>query len=51
MIFAKIDFINLLPFHIYIKKNIPSSQMKSIIEYKKSYPSNINKKYKKKKSW
>lgn len=49
MIFAKIDFINLLPFHIYIKKNIPSSQMKSIIEYKKSYPSNINKKYKKRK--
>lgn len=49
MIFAKIDFINLLPFHIYIKKNIPSSQMKSIIEYKKSYPSNINRKYKKRK--
>lgn len=49
MIFAKIDFINLLPFHIYIKKHIPSSQMKSIIEYKKSYPSNINKKYKKRK--
>lgn len=49
MIFAKIDFINLLPFHIYIKKNIPSSQIKSIIEYKKSYPSNINKKYKKRK--
>lgn len=47
MIFAKIDFINLLPFHIYIKKNIKSSQLKSIIEYKKSYPSLINKKFKK----
>ena len=47
MIFAKIDFINLLPFHIYIKKNIKSSQLKSIIEYKKSYPSSINKKFKK----
>jgi chorismate dehydratase len=46
MIFAKIDFINLLPFHIYIKKNIRSTQMKSIIEYKKSYPSLINKKFK-----
>lgn len=47
MIFAKIDFINLLPFHIYLKKNIKSSQLKSIIEYKKSYPSVINKKFKK----
>lgn len=47
MIFAKIDFINLLPFNIYIKKNIKSNQIKSIINYKKSYPSAINKKFKK----
>ena len=47
MIFAKIDFINLLPFHIFIKKNIQSSQLKASIEYKKSYPSAINKKFKK----
>ena len=46
MIFAKIDFINLLPFHIFIKKNIQSSQLKSIIEYKKSYPAYINHKFK-----
>jgi len=46
MKFAKIDFINLLPFHIYIKKRIQSSQVKSIIQYKKSYPSYINKKFK-----
>ena len=49
MVFAKIDFINLLPFHVYIKKNIKSTQTKSIIEYKKSYPSAINKKFKKRK--
>ncbi len=49
MIFAKIDFINLLPFHVYIKKSIPSNQIKSIIQYKKSYPSDINKKFKKRK--
>ena len=49
MIFAKIDYINLLPFHIYFKKNIQSSQMKAIINYKKSYPSDINKKFKKRK--
>ncbi len=47
MIFAKIDFINLLPFHIYIKKRIRPNQIKAIIEYKKSYPANINKKFKK----
>ena len=46
MIFAKIDFINLLPFYIFIKKNIKSTQIKQIIEYKKSYPSKINKKFK-----
>ncbi|NVJ54500.1 MAG: hypothetical protein HWD90_12470 [Campylobacteraceae bacterium] len=49
MLFAKIDFINLLPFHVYIKKNIKSNQVKAIIEYKKSYPSVINKKFKKRK--
>lgn len=47
MIFAKIDFINLLPFHVYLKKNVKSNQLKSIIEHKKSYPSRINKKFKK----
>ncbi len=47
MIFAKIDFINLLPFYIFIKKNIKSSQIKAIINYKKSYPSKINKQYQK----
>ena len=45
MIFAKIDFINLLPFDIFIKKNIKSSQIKQIINYKKSYPSKINKQF------
>jgi chorismate dehydratase len=49
MIFAKIDFINLLPFYIFIKKNVRSSHIKQIIEYKKSYPSKINKKFKKRK--
>ena len=49
MIFSKIDFINLLPFHVFIKKNIKSSQLKAIIEYKKSYPSYISEKFKKRK--
>ncbi|MFA7084118.1 MAG: MqnA/MqnD/SBP family protein [Arcobacteraceae bacterium] len=45
MIFGKIDFINLLPFHIFIKKNIRSTQTKAIIQYKKSYPAYINNKF------
>jgi len=45
MIFAKIDFINLLPLHVFLKKNISSTQFKQIIEYKKSYPSDINQKF------
>ncbi len=49
MIFAKIDFINLLPFYVFIKKNIQSSQTKQIINYKKSYPSAINKQFAKRK--
>ena len=49
MIFGKIDFINLLPFYVFIKKNISSSQTKQIINYKKSYPSAINKKFIKRK--
>ncbi|MBI3873992.1 MAG: hypothetical protein HY307_03175 [Arcobacter sp.] len=47
MIFAKIDYINLLPFYVFIKKNLPSSQDKQIINYRKSYPSKINKDFKK----
>lgn len=50
MIFSKIDYINLLPFHIYTKKNIRSSQVKAIINYKKSYPALINKKFNKNKT-
>jgi len=46
VIFTKIDYINLLPFYVFIKRNIKSSQIKAIINHKKSYPSNINKKFK-----
>ena len=49
MIFAKIDFINLLPFYIFLKQNINSTQTKQIINYKKSYPAQINKQFQKRK--
>lgn len=48
MIFSKIDFINLLPFYIYLKKHLKSSRIKQTMEYYKSYPSMINKKFKQK---
>jgi chorismate dehydratase len=47
LIFAKIDFINLLPFYVFIKQNLKSSQQKQAINYHKSYPSIINKKFEK----
>ncbi|RLA73916.1 MAG: hypothetical protein DRG11_06625 [Epsilonproteobacteria bacterium] len=46
MIFGKIDYINLLPFYVFLKKNIKSSQQKAIMNWKKSYPSDINKMFK-----
>ncbi len=47
MIFGKIDYINLLPFHIFLKKSSLTNALKKACEYKKSYPSNINKQFKK----
>lgn len=49
MIFAKIDFINLLPFHVFSKRYIKSDKYKAIIHYKRSYPSDINTKFTKRK--
>ncbi len=42
MLFGKIDYINLAPFHTFLKRYIRSSQLKQSIEYKKSYPAQIN---------
>jgi chorismate dehydratase len=47
MVFGKIDYINLLPFHIFLKKYKMVNALKKACEYKKSYPSSINKKFKK----
>lgn len=49
MLFGKIDYINLAPFHVFLKRYIRSSQLKQSIEYKKSYPSKINKLFKRRK--
>ncbi|OQX74814.1 MAG: hypothetical protein B6D59_01320 [Campylobacteraceae bacterium 4484_4] len=42
MLFGKIDYINLAPFHLFLKRYIRNSQLKQSIEYKKSYPARIN---------
>lgn len=42
MIFGKIDYLNLLPFHVFIKKQPLHSRFKAATEWKKSYPSHIN---------
>lgn len=46
MLFGKIDYINLAPFHVYLKRHIKNAQLKQSIEYKKSYPSDLNRKFK-----
>lgn len=47
MIFGKIDYINLLPFHVFLKQSNLTNALKKAAEYKKSYPSSINKKFRK----
>jgi len=49
LIFAKIDYINLLPFYIFIKKELKNAQFKQSINYHKDFPSNINKRFKQRK--
>ncbi len=46
MLFGKIDYINLAPFHVFLKAYIRNSQFKQSIEYKKSFPSDLNRKFK-----
>ena len=41
MVFGKIEYLNLLPFHIFMKR-YASSQAKAIMEHKKGVPSTIN---------
>jgi chorismate dehydratase len=45
--FGKIDYINLLPFHIFLKKQSLTNSFKQSIAYKKSYPSKLNDRLKK----
>jgi chorismate dehydratase len=46
MLFGKIDYINLLPFSIFVKRSQLPTRVKKSMDYKKSYPSKINKEFK-----
>lgn len=39
---GKIDYLNLLPFDVFIKSSPLSSQFKAMVAYRKSYPAKLN---------
>ena len=45
MVFGKIEYLNLLPFHVFMKRFTKSSQQKMSMHYKRGVPSEINKKF------
>lgn len=45
MKFGKIDYINLLPFHIFIKCYPALAHFKKFVELKKSYPAKLNREF------
>jgi chorismate dehydratase len=49
MVFGKIDYINLLPFHIFLKRSSLNSAFKKAVEHKKGVPSSINSAFEKRK--
>ncbi len=42
MIIGKIDYINLLPFYVFLKRELKSSASKAALNYYKGVPSHIN---------
>jgi len=42
LIFGKIDYINLLPFYVYMKRNLRFSKELASLHYKKGVPAQIN---------
>ena len=45
MIFGKIEYLNLLPFHVFMKRYVSSSSARLAMNSKKNVPSHINKLY------
>jgi len=46
MIFGKIEYLNLLPFHVFMKRYTRSSQQSHALHYKRGVPSQINESFK-----
>lgn len=42
MIFGKIEYLNLLPFHVFMKRYLKGSQQQQILHYKRGVPAQIN---------
>lgn len=49
MVFGKIEYLNLLPFHVFMKRYTKSSQQSKSMHYYRGVPSDINKKFSTKK--
>jgi len=45
MVFGKIEYLNLLPFHVFMKRFTSSSQQKMSMHYYKGVPADINNKF------
>ena len=45
MVFGKIEYLNLLPFHVFMKRFTRSSQQSMSMHYKRGVPAEINKKF------
>ena len=45
MVFGKIEYLNLLPFHIFMKRFTRSSQQKMSMHYKRGVPAKINREF------
>ena len=45
MLFGKIEYLNLLPFDVFLKGYTTSNSFKSTCNYKRSYPAKLNKEF------
>ncbi|MFT5659764.1 MAG: chorismate dehydratase [Sulfurimonas sp.] len=45
MVFGKIEYLNLLPFHVFMKRFTSSSQQKMSMQYYRGVPAQVNKKF------
>lgn len=45
MVFGKIEYLNLLPFHVFMKRFTKSSQQSMSMHYQRGVPSKINEKF------